>query len=135
MTISRKDALTIARDAMKETNAPVADVIQKMIDQLSKERKPLTEDQRQARNAKIREKTAAKRKVEMDKVLPVLRATFSRFQMPITAKELYLACVEDLPDHYTDRNVQYILAFDMKDEVNRVEVAKNKPYAYELKRV
>lgn len=132
MTISRKDALTIARDAMKETNAPVADVIQKMIDQLSK---PLTDDQRQARNAKIRAMTAARRKAEMEQVLPVLREGFSHYEMPITAKTLYMVCAGELPEHYTYKNVQYILTFDMKDELNRIEVAKNKPYVYELKRV
>ena len=85
MTISRKEALTIARDARKETNAPVADVIQKMIDQLSK---PLTDDQRQARNAKIRAINAARRKAEMEQVLPVLREGFSHYEMPITAQTL-----------------------------------------------
>ena len=132
MIISRKDALTIARDTLiRDGEHSAANTIQKMIDQLSK---PLTEEQRQARNAANRARRIAQRKAEVAPIIPILRGALDHFRIPITASELLMACAGDLPGHYTTANIQHILSGDMAAEVDRVDIGKNRPYGYILKR-
>ena len=132
MPMLRKDALTIARVTLiRDGQNAAADTIQKMIDQLSK---PLTEERRQARNAANRARRSAKRKAEVAPIIPILRCGLDHFRIPITASELLMACAGDLPGHYTTANIQNILSRDMAAEVDRVDIGKNRPYGYVLKR-
>ena len=132
MIVSRKDALIIARDTLlRDGEKSAANTIQKMIDQLSK---PLSEEQRQARNAANRARRVAQRKTAIAPIIPILRSALERFHLPITASELLMACAGDLPGYYTTANIQHILSGDMAAEVDRVDIGKNRPYAYILKR-
>ena len=132
MITSRKDALIIARDTLlRDGENSAANTIQKMIDQLSK---PLSEEQRQARNAANRARRVAQRKAEIAPIIPILRCALDHFRIPITASELLMACAGDLPGPYTTGSIQHILSNDMAAEVDRVDLGRNRPYGYILKR-
>ena len=80
------------------------------------------------------EETKAKRRAAlMEKVLPVLRDALSKYEVGVTAKELYANCVDKLPEDFTALKVQAVLLREMKDEVIKTET-KGKPNLYEIKR-
>lgn len=132
--MTKNDALTFAIDALLknpcEEVSNVVTVLAKMREQLS--RKPLTDEQKEARNAANRAKTAEKRAALMATVIPVLTKAFRRFEMPVTAKELYENVKDELPADFTAGKVQDILLREMAPILHKIET---KRYAnmYELR--
>ena len=107
-------------------------VLEGMVAQLERTR-DTSEEARTAINAKRREKTAQARAALMEKVLPVLRDALSKYEVGVTAKELYANCADKLPEDFTALKVQAVLLREMKDEVIKTET-KGKPNLYEIKR-
>lgn len=120
-----------AMDATDSTRVPNAvetiEVLENMITQLSKPRKTSVETK-----AKAKAKRVNARAELMAKVLPVLRDTLSNFNMGVTAEELYVACVDTLPDDFTSAKVRYILQHEMANEVVRTK-KKGKPNTYQMR--
>lgn len=79
------------------------------------------------------EAKAKRRAALMEKVLPVLRDALSKYEVGVTAKELYANCADKLPEDFTALKVQAVLLREMKDEVVKTET-KGKPNLYEIKR-
>ena len=140
--MTKKDALTVALSTLTASTYPnpsfdgkdttrkeipveeIRDTITKMIEQLSKPRKSSDEAK-----AKAKAKRADARSALMAQVLPILRDTITT---DMTAKEIFAAASDRLPQDFTDKKVQYILLNEMKDEVVKTE-AKGKPNTYRLK--
>ena len=129
--MTKKDALTIALSTM--TNDEAKTVIQKMIDQLAQPRTPLSDEAKARINFARKEKTAAARAALMEKVLPVLRSALSKYDMAITAKELYENAKDNLPEDFTASKVQYVLLHELVDEVDKIDDGRN-ANTYRLKR-
>lgn len=125
--MTKIDALNIALTTVE--NEEAREIITSMINQLSKPRK-MSDEAKAAANAKRKEKTSAAREELMSQVLPILRGTLSVDGM--TAKELFEACADSLPEGFTSAKVQYILLHEMVDEVVKVE-KKGKANTYCLK--
>ena len=126
-TITRVDALNIAINSIPmdiENPTEVVEVLTKIRDQIAKPRK--TSDEAKA---KAKAKRADARSALMAQVLPILRDTITT---DMTAKEIFTAAQERLPQDFTDKKVQYILLNDMKDEVVKTEI-KGKANTYRLK--
>lgn len=125
-TITRVDALNFAIDTIKtyrENDDAVCDILAKIRDQIAKPRK--TSDEAKA---KAKAKRADVRSALMAQVVPVLREVITT---DMTAKEIFAAAQERLPQDFTDKKVQYILLNEMKDEVVKTE-AKGKANTYRL---
>ena len=129
-TITRVDALNYAINAIDqctETDVEVCDILAKIRDQIAKPRK--TSD---AAKANAKAKRANARAELMKDILPTLRDTLTMCPDGLTAKALYEACAETLPEDFTASKVQYILLHELADEVVKTE-AKNKPNVYSLR--
>lgn len=111
------------------TQQEVREVIEKMIAQLSK---PRSDEAKAKASVKRKEANAKARAELMAQVLPILRDTMQEVGMAMTAKELFTACADQLPEDFTALKVQYILLHEMADEVVKTET-KGKPNTYELK--
>ena len=125
-TITRVDALNIAINSIPmdiENPSEVVEVLTKIRDQIAKPRK--TSDEAKA---KAKAKRADARSALVAQVVPVLREVITT---DMTAKEIFAAAQERLPQDFTDKKVQYILLNEMKDEVVKTE-AKGKPNTYRL---
>lgn len=103
-------------------------VLEGMVAQLERAR-----DTSEEAKAKRRAATAQARAALMEKVLPVLRDALSKYEVGVTAKELYANCADRLPEDFTSAKVQAVLLREMKDEVIKTET-KGKPNLYEIKR-
>ena len=121
--MTKKDALTVALNFIPADESKAREIITSMIEQLSKQRK--TSDEAKA---KAKAKRADARATLLAQVLPILRDTITT---DMTAKEIFAAAQERLPQDFTDKKVQYILLNEMKDEVVKTE-AKGKPNTYRL---
>ena len=122
--MTKKDALTVALNFIPADESKAREIITSMIEQLSKQRK--TSDEAKA---KTKAKRADARATLLAQVLPILRDTITT---DMTAKEIFAAASDRLPEDFTDKKVQYILLNEMKDEVVKTE-AKGKPNTYRLK--
>ena len=130
-TITRVDALTFAIDCILSAPAysesrgdgEIVAVLEKMRDQIAKPRK--TSDEAKA---KAKAKRADARATLMAQVVPILREVITT---DMTAKEIFAAARERLPQDFTDKKVQYILLNEMKDEVIKTET-KGKANTYRL---
>lgn len=135
-TITRVDALNFAIDCIQSApmysesrgDGEIVEVLTKMRDQIAKPHKT-SEDTK----ARAKAKRANERAVLMAKVLPVLRDALSKYEVGVTAKELYANCADKLPEDFTALKVQAVLLREMKDEVVKTET-KGKPNLYEIKR-
>ena len=129
-TLTRVDALNYAIAAVTNSTEvltnpdEVVEVLTKIRDQIAKPRKSSDEAK-----AKAKAKRADARATLMAQVLPILRDTITT---DMTAKEIFAAASDRLPEDFTDKKVQYILLNEMKDEVVKTE-AKGKPNTYRLK--
>ena len=123
--MTRHDALVYALNTVIEynDNSEVCEVLTTMIAQLSKPRK--TSDTAKA-NAKA--KRADARATLMAQVVPILRDVMTA---DMTAKEIFSAAQERLPQDFTANKVQAVLLREMKDEVIKTE-AKGKANTYRL---
>ena len=126
MTMTKKEALTIALNAIENTEAK--SVIENMIAQLSKPHVASPEAKAKM-NAKRKEATAIARAELLAKVVPVLRAHLTE---DITAKELFEVAKDELPSDFSAPKVQNILIREMASELVKTE-AKGKANTYRLR--
>ena len=125
-TITRVDALNFAIDTIntyRENDTAVCDVLAKIRDQIAKPRK--TSDEAKA---KAKAKRADARATLMAQVVPILREVITT---DMTAKEIFVAAQERLPQDFTVNKVQAVLLREMKDEVIKTET-KGKANTYRL---
>jgi len=130
-TLTRVDALNFAIDCIQSAPAysesrgdgEIVEVLTKIRDQIAKPRKSSDEAK-----AKAKAKRADARATLMAQVLPILRDTITT---DMTAKEIFTAAADRLPQDFTAAKVQYILLNEMKDEVVKTE-AKGKANTYRL---
>ena len=142
--MTKKDALTIAINAINYSldelrgndNSEYAislnnayTTIQAMIAQLEKPRKVSDEAKAKA-SAKRKAETAAMRAVVVATVAPVLRK-YLTITGEITAKGLFAAAEDELPQGFTAPQVQNILLREMAPELIKTET-KGKPNTYRL---
>ena len=145
MSMTKKDALSIASKILTDTLATMEDVadneadgieeainvIDSMVNNLSKPRTVSPEAKEKA-NAKRKEATAAARAELIAQVAPVLREALSHTLIGVTAKELYDLAKAKLPDDFSPAKVQNVLLREMAPEVVKSET-KGKANTYALK--
>lgn len=147
--MTKKDALTIALTTLtastytnpsfdgKDTTRKeipveeVREVITKMIDQLSKERTPMSDEKKATLNEKRKTETAKARAELVATVAPVLREGLSHTLQGMTAKELFADTQSRLPADFSWRKVQNILIREMRPELVITET-KGKANTYAL---
>jgi len=128
-TLTRVDALNYAIAAVTNSTEvltnpdEIVEILTKIRDQIAKPRKSSDEAK-----AKAKAKRADARATLMAQVLPILRDTITT---DMTAKEIFTAAADRLPQDFTAAKVQYILLNEMKDEVVKTE-AKGKANTYRL---
>jgi len=128
-SLTRVDALNYAIAAVTNSTevqpypTEIVEVLTKIRDQIAKSRK--TSDEAKA---KAKAKRADARSALMAQVLPILRDTITT---DMTAKEIFTAAADRLPQDFTAAKVQAILLREMKDEVIKTE-AKGKANTYRL---
>lgn len=128
-TMTKKDALTIALNTVTDETAKA--IYQKMIDQLSKERTPMSDEKRAAANEKRKAETAKARAELVATVAPVLREGLSHTLQGMTAKELFTDTQSRLPADFSWQKVQNILIREMRPELVITET-KGKANTYAL---
>ena len=111
-------ALSTAIDTMKDTMPEVAERLTTLRDTLAK-RSQRSENSKAKAAAKRKEQTAAKRAELCAQVIPILREVITT---DMTAKEIFTAAEERLPQDFTVAKVQAILLREMKDELVKTEV-------------
>lgn len=127
--MTKHDALVYALNTVMEykDNNEVREVLTTMIAQLSKPRKTSEEAKAKA-SAKRKEATAKARAELCAQVVPILRKVITT---DMTAKEIFEAAKDNLPQDFTAPKVQNILRREMASELIKTE-AKNKPNTYRL---
>lgn len=130
--MTKKDALVFAINtlATDNNNDDVVAVLQKMVEQLSAPRHVSDETKAKA-NAKRKNATAVARAKLVAKVAPVLREGLTHTLQGVTAKELFILVMDNLPEDFTAPKVQNILLREMKDELEIIE-NKGKANLYRL---
>ena len=134
-TITRVDALNFAIDCIQSAPAysesrgdsEIVDVLTKIRDQIAKPRKT-SDEAKAARSAKQKEATAKARAELCAQVIPILREVITT---DMTAKEIFAAAQDRLPQGFTAPKVQNILLREMKGELIKTET-KNKANTYRL---
>ena len=143
--LTRKDALKTAILALTDTEytldpsysnkvsgAELRAVLTQMFNQLDKPRN-ISEEAKQAQNAKRREANAAKRAAVMAKVIPVLRKVLAD-RVPEDgwyAEQIFIEAGPNLPADYNKLKVQHVLLNEMRPEVDVIE-AKGVANRYRL---
>ena len=130
-TITRVDALNFAIDCIQSAPAysesrgdgEIVEVLEKIRDQIAKPRKSSDEAK-----AKAKAKRADARAELCAQVVPILRDAITT---EMTAKEIFTAAQDRLPQDFTAAKVQAILLREMKDEVIKTE-SKGKANTYRL---
>ena len=123
--MTKKDALTIALTSLPADATEAAETIRNMIAQLSKGHN--VSDEKKAEQAAARKaKTAAARAEMCSHVIPILRDVITT---DMTAKDIFAAAQERLPQDFTAAKVQNILLREMKDELVKTET-KGKANTY-----
>lgn len=113
--------------AIANVDTATAEKLEALRDQLARHKHNTTDEQKEAHKAK----TAAARSSFVQQIMPVLRDTLSKCNMPLTAQELFDMAKPNLPEDFTRAKVQNILAREMAPELNKVK-NKNKVFTYEL---
>ena len=126
-TMTYAVALTTAIDTMKDTMPEVAERLTALRDTLAK-RSQRSDDSKAKASAKRKEQNAAKRAEMCAQVVPILRDAITT---NMTAKEIFTAAQDRLPQDFTVAKVQAILLREMKDEVIKTE-SKGKANTYRL---
>ena len=144
--LTRKDALRTAINALTDAKYPDPDfpmvlkvegdelraTLTQMLNQLDKPRH-VSEEAKQAQNAKRREANAAKRAALMAGVVPVLRKVLAE-KVPENgwlAEQIFVEARPDLPADYNKLKVQHVLLNEMRPEVDVIE-AKGVANRYRL---
>ena len=120
-------ALNIAIDSLKDTQPAVANRLSDLRESLAK-RSQHSDEHKARANEKRKEKTAAQRAELCEQVIPILREVITT---DMTAKEIFAAAQERLPQDFTAGKVQAILLREMKDELVKTET-KGKANTYRL---
>ena len=129
-TITRVDALNIAITSIPmdiDNSTEVVEVLTKIRDQIAKPRKT-SDEAKAARSAKQKEATAKARAELCAQVIPILREVITT---DMTAKEIFAAAQDRLPQGFTAPKVQNILLREMKGELIKTET-KSKANTYRL---
>lgn len=126
-TMTYAVALTTAIDTMKDTMPEVAERLTALRATLAK-RSQRSDDSKAKANAKRKDANAKARAELCEQVVPILRDVITT---DMTAKEIFAAAQERLPQDFTVGKVQAILLREMKDEVVKTET-KNKANTYRL---
>ena len=117
------EALTAAIETI--TDAAVTDRLSALRETLTK-RGTLSDEAKAKRSAKAKEATAKARAEMCAQVIPVLRDVITT---DMTAKEIFAAAQDRLPEGFTAPKVQNILLREMKDELVKTET-KGKANTY-----
>lgn len=130
--MTKKNALTIALNALNLVNTDEATearvTVQAMLDQLNKSH-PVSEETRAAINEKRKAATAAARAEMVAAVSPAILRVMS--SIPMTAKEIFAAAKDNLPEDYTAAKVQNVLLRELRNTVTITET-KGKANTYSL---
>ena len=110
------------------TQQEVREIIEKMIEQLSKPRKPMSDEAKAAQSNARKAKTAAARAEMVAQVAPILRKYLTA---DMTAKELFAVAQSELPADFSAPKVQNILLREMAVEVIKTQ-HKGKACTYRL---
>lgn len=116
-TMTYAVALSTAIDTIKDTNPEVAERLTALRATLAK-RSQRSEDSKAKASAKRKEATAKARGELCAQVVPILREVITT---DMTAKEIYSAAAERLPQDFTVGKVQAVLLREMKDELVKTE--------------
>ena len=144
--LTRKDALKTAINVLTCDSYPYPDfpddrcvpgdelraTLTQMLNQLDKPRH-VSEEAKQAQNAKRREANAAKRAALMTGIIPVLRKVLAE-KVPENgwfAEQIFIEARPDLPADYNKLKVQHVLLNEMRPEVDVIE-AKGVANRYRL---
>lgn len=79
------------------------------------------------------EKSAAKATAKMDayeQAKPIVLAAIA--DAPLTVKDIFAACEDNLPDGFTANKIQYALLHYWNDEVVKIDNGKS-PFTYQVK--
>lgn len=126
-TMTYAVALSTAIETVKDTMPDVAERLTALRETLAK-RSQRSEDSKAKASAKRKEQNAMKRAEMCAQVVPILRDVMTT---DMTAKEIFSAAAERLPQNFTAAKVQAILLREMKDEVIKTET-KGKANTYRL---
>ena len=122
-TMTYAQALTIAIESIDD--AAVIDRLRALRETLAK-RSQRSEDSKAKASAKRKEATAKARAELCEQVVPILREVITT---DMTAKEIFAAAQERLPQDFTVGKVQAVLLREMKDELVKTET-KGKANTY-----
>lgn len=78
------------------------------------------------------ERTVAKSAAKANAYDAAKPIVFGVMTKPMTAKEIFTACENDLPDGFTAHKVQYALLNYWRDEVVKIDNGKS-PFTYKVK--
>lgn len=127
-TITYAVALNTAIEALKESNPAIADRLACLRDTLARRSSSKSDTAREKAAAKRKEQTAMKRAEMVSEVIPILRDVITT---DMTAKEIFTAACDRLPQDFSAAKVQNILLREMKDELVKTET-KGKANTYRL---
>ena len=116
-TMTYTVALSTAIDTIKDTNPEVAERLTTLRATLAK-RSQRSEDSKAKASAKRKEATAKARAELCAQIVPILREVITT---DMTAKEIFTAAQERLPQDFTVGKVQAVLLREMKDELVKTE--------------
>ena len=129
-TITRVDALNFAIDTIntyRVNDTAVCEVLTKIRDGIVKANTRKTSDEVKAKQSEKRKAATATARAEMcAQVVPILREVITA---DMTAKEIFAAAQERLPQDFSAAKVQNILLREMKDELIKTET-KGKANTY-----
>lgn len=124
-TMTYAVALSTAIDTIKDTNPIVAERLSALRESVIK-RAERSDEAKAKASQKRKADTAAKRAELAAQVVPILREVITS---DMTAKEIFTAAKERLPQDFTAPKVQTYLLREMKDELVKTEI-KNKANTY-----
>lgn len=127
-TMTYAVALSTAIDTIKDTNPEVAERLTTLRETLAKRSGSRSDASREKASAKRKEATANARMALCAQVMPILREVITR---DMTAKEIFEAAKERLPEGFSAPKVQNILIREMAPELIKTET-KGKANTYRM---
>ena len=128
--MTRKAAIerAVAVLSVNPDEAVTVEVLNSILEQYEKTRKPMSDEQKATLNAARKAKTAAARANEGAIVMPVLKKYLN---VPRTAKELYETAKDELPAGFSPAKVQTYLLRELEPVLDKTET-KGMPNTYVL---
>lgn len=129
--MTRKAAIerAVAVLSVNPDEAVTVEVLNSILEQYEKTRKPMSDEQKATLNAARKAKTAAARAVVLDATCPIVREIAVT---PMTANEIFVAGKGKWMEGFTVAKLQNVLINEMAPELDKVEV-KGKPNTYQIK--